>query len=689
MKHKKILSMLLAFTLTFTSIIFNASSAFAATGGYSQSYANSKYYSQLKAWKLTGNQAKDICFIAQSQLGYTGSGTAGNFSGNGSGKVTPRYTEYMRWVANGNGSGNWCAAFISWCADQAGISSSVIPKTASPAGLCIYGKNGWAKYNPNDIRCGDLVLLDNGAHVGLVYAVNGTTIYTFEGNMTNSVKGLEYNKSTGICSYSKMKITGYIHPKYKTVSNGGTTTTPAKPGKPVIKDTFISGNRVVISWNRVANAQKYDVYLVQAPWGWGDIKYQKSVSSNQSSCTFEVVEKGKYNAFIIARPNDNTVQSKWVPVVIEHCAHNYVVESERAHPHKEYKRCLKCGYTYYTGKDFAGQIKNCEECFPKCVHNYVFKIETAHPHKNYYYCTKCFDTYDISNERYVADCQICNPFKGTAPKLTLSVKNNVITAKWKKVGEADGYQLQRSTQKSGKFSTIAKGTILSNTSKKLNYNKKYYYRIRTYKEINGKKVYGKWSSVASIKTTKKVSIPARNRAYADYLAKHPAKSYDYGAGYRPKDTSYINSYVLYDVDKNGTKELVTWTGINFRASLIRIYEYDNGKVKPYTYQNGKKAVFDLSSEANGSKEFFICKKGHIHVNWWGYVGFKETVYIVKDHNLTKYLYRNKDTFMPENIAKKYGEEISISTYDSLIKDCSRGNYTFCKNTKSNRAKLRK
>lgn len=39
------------------------------------------------------------------------------------------YSKYGDWYGLPNGS--WCAMFVSWCANKAGISTSVIPKFAS------------------------------------------------------------------------------------------------------------------------------------------------------------------------------------------------------------------------------------------------------------------------------------------------------------------------------------------------------------------------------------------------------------------------------------------------------------------------------------------------------------------------------------------------------------------------------
>ena len=71
----------------------------------------------------------------------------------------------------------------------------------------------------------------------------------------------------------------------------------------------------------------------------------------------------------------------------------------------------------------------------------------------------------------------------------------------------DGYQVQYSTDKKFKKNTktvTIKKNKTSTTVKKLKANKKYYVRVRTYKnvKVNGKtkKVYSSWSKVKSVKT---------------------------------------------------------------------------------------------------------------------------------------------------------------------------------------------
>lgn len=74
---------------------------------------------------------------------------------------------------------------------------------------------------------------------------------------------------------------------------------------------------------------------------------------------------------------------------------------------------------------------------------------------------------------------------------------------WKKVKGIKGYQIQYSTnkkfKKGNKTITVKSAKLTSATIKKLKSKKKYYVRMRTYKIVNGKKVYSAWSKAKSVK----------------------------------------------------------------------------------------------------------------------------------------------------------------------------------------------
>ena len=83
---------------------------------------------------------------------------------------------------------------------------------------------------------------------------------------------------------------------------------------------------------------------------------------------------------------------------------------------------------------------------------------------------------------------------------SIKVKKGSLSFQWGKVGGASGYDVYYGTSKAKVTSTVKKGTkALTVTKTKLTKNKTYYFRVRAYKVINGKKVYTAYSSVKSVK----------------------------------------------------------------------------------------------------------------------------------------------------------------------------------------------
>ena len=92
------------------------------------------------------------------------------------------------------------------------------------------------------------------------------------------------------------------------------------------------------------------------------------------------------------------------------------------------------------------------------------------------------------------------------PKAAKNVKAKAtkkgIQIKWKKVSGANGYYIYRSTKKNKgykKIHTVTKGKTQSYVDKKARKGKTYYYKIKTYKKVNGRKVTSNWSKVVKKK----------------------------------------------------------------------------------------------------------------------------------------------------------------------------------------------
>ena len=84
-------------------------------------------------------------------------------------------------------------------------------------------------------------------------------------------------------------------------------------------------------------------------------------------------------------------------------------------------------------------------------------------------------------------------------KITKLVKKGkrAIRIKWAKRFGVSGYQIKMATKKNGKYriiKTVKKPGTTTFTKKKLKKGKKYFFKVRTYKKVNGKTYYSKWSA---------------------------------------------------------------------------------------------------------------------------------------------------------------------------------------------------
>ena len=93
----------------------------------------------------------------------------------------------------------WCACFVSWCADQSGlITSGNVPKFSlcSDGVSWFQGKNKWQSGGTTP-TAGMIIFFDwdhdgNSDHVGIVEKCEGGRVYTVEGNSSDQVRQRNY-----------------------------------------------------------------------------------------------------------------------------------------------------------------------------------------------------------------------------------------------------------------------------------------------------------------------------------------------------------------------------------------------------------------------------------------------------------------------------------------------------------------
>ncbi len=118
----------------------------------------------------------------------------------------------------------------------------------------------------------------------------------------------------------------------------------------------------------------------------------------------------------------------------------------------------------------------------------------------------------VYNDTSVIVCVYAGTAKTTLSSLTAG--KNSVSVKWKKVSGAAGYEIQYSALKDfsrAKTVTVAKGSTVSKTVKKLTKGVTYYFRVRSYRMAAGVKTYSAWTSAKSIRVTNGSDAPSLDK----------------------------------------------------------------------------------------------------------------------------------------------------------------------------------
>ena len=155
-----------------------------------------RYYPYGRAFTSGGNQA--IVEVALTQLGNEGG------------------QPYWSWYGF-EGRVEWCACFVSWCADQCGyLESGIIPKfSLCSDGVDWFAANGQWQGKEYEPKAGDIIFFDwskdgqdgDVDHVGIVEKCENGIVYTVEGNSGDACRQNSY-------PVGYYEILGYGCPSY-------------------------------------------------------------------------------------------------------------------------------------------------------------------------------------------------------------------------------------------------------------------------------------------------------------------------------------------------------------------------------------------------------------------------------------------------------------------------------------------
>ena len=248
------------------------------------------------------------------------------------------------------------------------------------------------------------------------------------------------------------------------------------------------------------------------------------------------------------------------------------------------------GYEIYRSTSKTGTYSRVQEITNGNTINYVDKnLATG---SGYYYKIRAYKI--VNGEKLYGDYSSIVSAKPVLSRTTnvisksASYNSNKIT--WKKVSGASGYEVYRSNSKSGKYSkvkTITSGSTLNYTNTGLTTGTTYYYKVRAYRTVNGKKVYSSYSSIVSAKPTLKtpsVKLTSGSRKATVKWGKVAGAS-----GYEVyRATSKSGKYSKVKTVGSGSTTSYT----NSSLTKNKTYYY---KVRAYRTVKGKKVYSSYSS----------------------------------------------------------------------------------------------
>ena len=83
-----------------------------------------------------------------------------------------------------------------------------------------------------------------------------------------------------------------------------------------------------------------------------------------------------------------------------------------------------------------------------------------------------------------------------AARVTTKAGTRKVTVSWSKVSGASGYFVYRAATRTGKYVKVKSTSSTSWTNTRLKKGRYYYYKVRAYRVVSGKKIFGVWSNIS-------------------------------------------------------------------------------------------------------------------------------------------------------------------------------------------------
>ncbi len=432
----------------------------------------------------------------------------------------------------------------------------------------------------------------------------------------------------------------------------------AVPGATTVKSEAAGATQIKLTWSKVSLPSKNSGYIVYQQVG-GSWKKIKTCSNKTTSYTVKNLTVGTdYTFRVTAYAKSKSGQvAEGTPSNTLKASPKLLAAAMKSAVSNTYnsvkvtwsasKTADEDGYEVYRATSKKGKYKKVGTVSKKSgTDSYTYTDSGVKIGTKYYYKVICTKT--VSGKTIKSGYSDIKSVTAAPGKPGISVKttdSGKLKISWKAVKKSssknvDGYVVYRSTSKNGKYSkvkTISKGSTTSFTDSGLKNGKTYYYKVRAYVNVKGKKVYGEYSSVKSKKVIpgtpsikavstnyKTVTVSWKKLSGCDGYEVYRSEAED--GAYKRVKTIKSGSTISY---KDGKRK----TGVTYYYK-VRAYDTVGGKKVYGGYSKVKSATPVLGKPTKLAAN--VTQDGDIRLTWNAVDGAQTYTVLRSDSQNGKY-----------------------------------------------------
>ncbi len=401
------------------------------------------------------------------------------------------------------------------------------------------------------------------------------------------------------------KVVAYNTKNSKTSSVVTGKTIPNKVEN--IKIDSVTSTSVKTSWDK-ENITGYEIYMngkkVSTISKNGTVSYNKTKLKANTTYKFKVRAYKTVSREKVYGPFSNEISVKTAPATPS------ITVSNKDNKSLSIKLNTAKGATkYILEKSTDNKTFGLVEELPSSRTLVVSELEVG---KTYYFRLK------VCNSSNYCSSYSKSVSKKVVPSVPTNIKKQLgvyfINLLWDEVESADGFEIYRSTKKSSGYKNVGTSLVSSFNNTKLSSAKTYYYKIRSYKLVDGKKVYSDFSSVITAKTNKITKSQKKAVDRAKSYLKVLSFSYN-GLIEQLEFEKYSASDAKFAVDNCGANwnEQAIKTAKSYLKTLSFSYEslVEQLEFEKFTHEQ---AVYGVNnSGADWNAEALECARSYLRI----------------------------------------------------------------------------